>query len=240
MANNQFETPGALITFEGGDGSGKGTQSNLLLEYLESLGLPVKKSGYPMYETPTGEKVASYLRGELGLEVGADEAGKLYQNDRLANKGPIEEWLASGGIQILDRYVESNSGHQGGKIPDREGRVEYIKKNAQIEYGDNGLTMPDLTLLFTLDPELAQAYVATKMKRNYTDDTHDIHEADPEHLRNANESFLLLTELYPERVRHIDVTATSGLEMLPREDIHQAVIKAVRPLLQTKGFILEA
>ena len=238
MSQNTFET-GALITFEGGDGSGKGTQSKLLFEYLESLGLPVKLGGFPMYETPTGKKVGAYLRGELGNEVSADEAGVLYQDDRLANIDPISAWVQQGGIQLLDRYVESNSGHQGGKLPTREERIEYILKNAQKEYGDNNLPEPDLTLLFTLAPELAQEYVSRKMARTYTDQSHDIHEADPNHLRNANESFLLLKDLYPERVRHINVTAENGLEMLPRHDIQLAVIKAVRPLLQTKGYLLK-
>ena len=240
MIQKNIET-GALISFEGGDGSGKGTQSKLLFEYLESLDIPVRLGGFPMYDTPTGRKVADYLNGKLGLNVGPDEAGLLYQQDRLANIDPIINWLAQGGVQIEDRYVESNSGHQGGKLPTREERIEYILKNAQTEYGDNALPEPDLTLLFTLAPELAQAYVAKKMagSRTYTDKSHDIHEADPEHLRNANESFMLLTELYPDRVRHINTTAESGLEMLSRDDIHQEVIKAVRPLLQTKGYLLK-
>lgn len=229
---------GALITFEGGDGSGKGTQTALLYEYLLELGFPVRKSGYPMYHTPTGMKVADYLNGRMGNDVPADIAGKLYSDDRLANKGPIEDWVKAGGIKLLDRYVESNSGHQGGKLPTKEARIEYILKNAELEYGANGLMKPDLTLLFTLDPELAQAYVAKKMasSRTYTDKTHDIHEADPKHLQNANESFLLLTELYPERVRHIDITAENGQEMRTREDISQEIIRVVRPLLEVKGF----
>jgi len=241
MSQNNIEH-GALITFEGGDGSGKGTQSALLYEYLTSLGLPAKLGGFPMYDTPTGKKVANYLNGNLGLDVNSEDAGLLYQQDRLANIGPIEEWLNGGGIQILDRYVESNSGHQGGKIPTTEGRIAYIKQNAETEYGQNNLPEPDLTLLFTLAPELAQAYVAKKMagSRTYTDKSHDIHEADPEHLRNANESFMLLTELYPDRVRHINTTAESNLEMLPREKIQFAVIKAVRPLLEARGFELNA
>ncbi len=47
---------GALITFEGGDGSGKGTQTELLYQWLLSQGLPVRKGGFPMYKTPTVKK----------------------------------------------------------------------------------------------------------------------------------------------------------------------------------------
>jgi dTMP kinase len=189
-----------------------------------------------MYHTPTGQKVADYLNGKMGDYVDPETAGRLYQDDRLQNIEPIRKWVQQGGIYLLDRYVESNSGHQGGKLPTREARIEYIKANAAVEYGQNGLPEPDLTLLFTLAPDLAREYVARKMKRDYTDATHDIHENDPFHLRDANESFLLLTELYPERVHHVDITAESGLEMRSRETIHLDVIKAVRPLLLSKGF----
>lgn len=231
-----IEGRGALVTFEGGDGSGKGTQTQLLFEYLQSLELPVKKGGFPMYHTPTGQKVADYLNGKMGDYVDPETAGQLYQEDRLQNIGPIQEWVRRGGIYLLDRYVESNSGHQGGKLPTRDQRIEYILNNAAIEYGKNQLPEPDLTLLFTLAPDLAREYVARKMKRDYTESTHDIHENDPFHLRDANESFLLLTELYPERVHHVDITAENGLEMRTRESIHLDVAKAVRPLLQAKGF----
>ena len=231
--------PGALITFEGGDGSGKGTQTELTYQWLLRQGLPVKKGGFPMYKTPTGQEVARYLNGELGENVPAEVAGALYQDDRLANIGPIRDWLETGGIMLLDRYAESNSGHQGGKLPTKAERIEYILKNAEKEYVINGLPVPDLTLLFTLDPELAREYVARKSaasRADYTTRSHDIHEADAQHLAHANEAYALLPELYPHRFAHTPVTADSGLEMLPREVIQDAVQRAVRPLLQRKGF----
>lgn len=232
---------GALITFEGGDGSGKGTQTHLTYEWLYDQGLPVKKGGFPMYDTLTGQKVKAYLNGEMGLDVSTQEAGLLYQNDRLANIEPIKEWLDAGGIWVLDRYVESNSGHQGGKLPTEEERIAYILNNARTEYEQNELPVPDLTVLFTLAPELAQEYVARKTaasRANYTTLTHDIHEADKNHLANANESFSLLPKLYPHRFAHTPITSENGLEMLPRKDIQMAVQKAIRPLLLQKGFEL--
>ncbi len=238
MSELQFGE-GALITFEGGDGSGKGTQSELTYQWLLDQGVAVRKSGYPMYDTPTGKDVADYLNGKLGREVSAEDAGLLFQRDRQANMGPINDWVEAGGIMLLDRYVESNSGHQGGKLATKEERIAYILKNAETEYGANGLRVPDLTILFTLAPELAQEYVARKSaasRANYTSASHDIHEDDPTHLANANEAFMLLPELYPERFRHINTTAENGLEMLPKETIQLAVRKAIRPLLLEKGY----
>lgn len=234
---------GALITFEGGDGSGKGTQTELYYQYLLSQNLPVLKGGFPMYKTPTGQKVGRYLNGDYGEDLTAEEAGVLYQNDRVANIGPIQEWVNRGGIYLLDRYVESNSGHQGGKLRTKEDRIAYILKNAETEYGQNGLPEPDLTILFTLAPELAYKYVAMKTaasREAYTTLTHDIHENNKTHLSDANEAFMLLPELYPERVRHINTTAENKLEMLPKEKIQLAVRNAIRPLLISKGYELAA
>lgn len=230
---------GTLITIEGGDGTGKGTQTRHLFNYLSQQGLAVRRGGYPMYDTPTGKLISDYLNGKFGRDLSAEEAGELYQNDRIANMGAIQEWLDQGGIYLLDRYVESNSGHQGGKLPTKEERIAYILANAETEYGQNGLTVPDLTILFTLAPELAQAYVERKTaasRANYTTLTKDIHEDDPHHLANANEAFMLLPELYPDRVTHINTTAKSGVEMLGERRVHLAVRKAVRPLLLEKGF----
>jgi dTMP kinase len=178
-----------------------------------------------MYDTPTGKRVASYLNGEMGTSLSADEAGKLYQNDRLANKGQIIEWLKDGKIVLLDRYVESNSGHQGGKLPTREKRIEHIMHNAEVEYIRNDLPVPDVTLLFTLPPELAKEYVARKSadSRTYTTLTHDIHEADAEHLKNANEAFALLLELYPKRIKKISVTSNDVKEMRSKELIQSDI-----------------
>lgn len=240
--NERNFAEGALITFEGGDGSGKGTQTELTYQYLLSLDLPVRKGGFPMYSTPTGQKVGKYLNGEYGEEVSAEEAGVLYQQDRLANIGPIVEWINKGGIYLLDRYVESNSGHQGGKLRTKEARIEYILKNAKTEYQENGLPVPDLTILFTLSPELAYKYVAMKTASSraaYTTLTHDIHESNKTHLSDANEAFLLLPNLYPERIRHIHTTAENGSEMLPKEKIQLSVQKAIHPLLVAKGYSID-
>ncbi|MES2630775.1 MAG: hypothetical protein V4611_02370 [Patescibacteria group bacterium] len=234
---------GALITFEGGDGSGKGTQTELYYQYLLSLDLPVKKGGFPMYKTPTGEKIGKYLNGDYGEDLTAEEAGLLYQEDRVANIGPIQEWVEQGGIYLLDRYFDSNNGHQGGKLRTKEERIAYILKNTHTETVVNGLPVPDLTVLFTLAPELAYKYVAMKTaasREAYTTLTHDIHENNRHHLADANEAFLLLPELYPERFRHINTTAENGLEMLPKDKIQLAVQSAVRPLLLAKGYRLAA
>lgn len=228
---------GAIISFEGGDGSGKGTQSRLLYEYFQANEIPVKFESFPRYHTETGQKVAAYLNGELGLEVDAHEAGLLYSNDRLAAKDEMLDWLDQGGSWILDRYVDSNKGHQGGKLSTEIERLAFFEESDHIEFSVNGMPVPDKTILFALPPELAQTYVDQKMARKYTDKKRDIHEADPDHLRRANESFELFAQTYPERVVPINPVDETGMAMRSVEAIHADVVNAVRPLLVREGLI---
>jgi dTMP kinase len=225
---------GAIISFEGGDGSGKGTQSRLLYEYLLEKDVPTRFESFPRYESPTGKKVAAYLNGDLGDIVDPRIASELYSEDRLAFKDEITDWLDEGGSWVFDRYVDSNKGHQGGKIASTKDRITYFEESDRIEFEENGMPKPDKTVLFRLPPSLAQVYVDQKMARRYTDKKRDLHEADPNHLKNANESFALFADVNPDRVLSIDPVDASELAMRPVEDIHKDVIRALSPLLQTK------
>lgn len=222
---------GAIISFEGGDGSGKGTQSRMLFEYMQDQRIPVRFESFPRYHTPTGKKVAAYLNGELGDTVDARVASELFSNDRLAAKEEMLDWVEQGGSWVLDRYVDSNKGHQGGKLTTHTERANFFDESDYLEFTVNGLPVPDKTVLLTVPPALAQAYVDQKMARHYTDKKRDIHEADPHHLQNANDSFHLFATLNPERVIELNPVAANGLEMLPREVIHGKIVTALRPLL---------
>jgi dTMP kinase len=56
-----------ILVIEGTDGSGKETQSKLLFDYLNSIGIKVKKYSFPVYSSSTGKIVGGpYLgKGEI-------------------------------------------------------------------------------------------------------------------------------------------------------------------------------
>ena len=57
---------GRLIIIEGGDGSGKATQTALLKERLLKEGYKVKSVSFPNYDSPAAMPVKMYLAGDFG------------------------------------------------------------------------------------------------------------------------------------------------------------------------------
>ena len=139
---------GKLIVVEGTDCSGKETQVKKAVAKFKEMGVNVYNYSFPMYDTPTGRIVGGPYLGksyigpcwflEGAVNVDALAASAYYAADRRYNIGIINKHLENGDIVILDRYVESNMAHQGGKLKTREERekmpFEYaaiLKKNRE-------------------------------------------------------------------------------------------------------------
>ena len=56
-----------IIAIEGGDQAGKKTQSQLLVNKLNSTKLKTKLFSFPDYTTPIGKEILSYLEGKVKL-----------------------------------------------------------------------------------------------------------------------------------------------------------------------------
>lgn len=128
---------GKLIVVEGTDCSGKETQVKRAVARFKEMGLNIYNYSFPMYDTPTGRIVGGPYLGksyicegwfpEGATNVDALAASAYYAADRRYNIGIINKHLENGDIVILDRYVESNMAHQGGKLKTPEERTKCIK-----------------------------------------------------------------------------------------------------------------
>ena len=149
-------TSGKLITFEGGEGAGKTTQAKMLAEALEGAGIETL-----MTREPGGTFGAEAIR-DLVLEGTSDRwsgmtelllmyAARLDHVEKL-----IKPALERGVWVISDRFSDSSMAYQGYA---RELGPEKVK--ALHEAVMDGFE-PDLTILFDIDPILAQKRVETR------------------------------------------------------------------------------
>jgi len=182
-----------LIVIEGSDGSGKATQSRLLLRRLRARGVPATRIAFPGYARSFfGKMVAAYLRGEYGPAVDPRLAAVLYAGDRFEAAERIRQWLAAGRIVVCDRYVDSNKAHQAARMPTAQ-RREFLRWVDRLEYGILGLPRPDFTVFLHVPVDAAHELIGRKRPRAYLKGRkRDAHEADPGHLNAAQAVFLKL------------------------------------------------
>jgi len=225
---------GKIILIEGTDKSGKETQSRLLFNRLVYEGIPVEKMSFPRYHTPTGRIVGQcYLgkenlgRGDTGWFNNANKvdpyiASLYYAADRVAARDEIKKTLLFGKNLILDRYVESNMAHQGGKLIHSRKKEDLIDFIQTLEYKLLKLPSPDLTIFLHMPHEVG-IELGKGMKEKP-----DGHEASLDHLQNAEETYLYLAERFAWETIEC---APNGFPPLSPKEIHEKVYKYIKRIL---------
>ena len=197
---------GKLIVIEGTDCSGKETQAKLLLKRLNDDGIKIEERAFPMYDTPTGKIVGGALLGKphIGESVFGSNVSRLnpkvaalyYAADRLYNIDEIKELLNNGINVILDRYVESNMGHQAGKLKSKDDKIKMMDWLEELEYKLLELPRPDLVIF------LFMPYQYTIELRNKRGEVADEVEKDIDYLRNAEQTYSLMAERFNYDIVH--------------------------------------
>ena len=102
---------GKLIVFEGIEGAGAETQTNLLINFLKNNKKSLQKLEYPDYQGPIGRLIHQFLhkRYDFSPEI----QFLLYFSDFVKDKEKINQWLKEGKIIICDRYFSSALAYQG-------------------------------------------------------------------------------------------------------------------------------
>jgi dTMP kinase len=221
---------GKFIVIDGTDGSGKGTQTELLVNALKEKGLDVITMDFPQYGKPSCYFVEKYLRGEYGTadDVGAKKASLFYALDRLDSAKQINDYLNEGKIIISNRYVSASMGHQAGKIQNTEERDKFLDWLNELEFEICGIPKPDEIIFLYMPPEIGQKLVDQKSAREYIDGKkRDIHEADLNHLKNASDAYKYVANKFNWKT----IVCTDGDQILSREEIHADILKVVQDML---------
>ena len=219
---------GKLIVFEGTDGSGKATQSKLLLERLQREGFDCRALTFPRYRKPSAAPLEEYLHGAYGSHpeaVNAYAASTFFAVDRYASyQQDWGKYYESGGILVADRYTTSNAVHQASKLPEGE-RQAFLKWLFDFEY--RLLQLPEPTLVFYLDVPTEITEKMMRCREAQTNTTADIHEQDDGYLRACRRAAQKTAE---ECAWHCIDCSQNG-EMRNAGDIHEEIYRCVRELL---------
>lgn len=229
---------GIFVTLEGGDGSGKATQSKLLVDRLQKVfgDHNVLHISFPQHGEPSSYYADQFLNGAYGTisDVHPDLASLPYALDRYAASHKIREHLAHPqSVVVSDRYVGSNLAHNGSKFQDNKERREYYERQMQTEYDILGIPVPDINIILLVSTEKAQSNVDKKAVRGYTSRTRDIHEEDATHLDRTKIAYHELVVLYPDRFTSIDCMDANG-NMRSIKDIHNEIVTIFEKLTNQK------
>lgn len=186
---------GLFLTFEGGDGSGKSTQSALLTEWLDAQGRTVVHSREPG-GTELGLELREIILHRRGYIAPRAEA-LIYAADRAHNIATVvRPALERGDIVIQDRYLDSSVAYQGA------GRVLEPSEVRELSLWATEHLLPDLTILLDLDIETGRARLDDARTRY---DRLEAEAADFHH--RVREAYLALAADEPERFLVLDATA---------------------------------
>jgi len=217
---------GKFIVIEGTDGSGKGTQVKLLADKLSETQTRFEITDFPQYGNPSAFFVEKYLRGEYGTieEVGPYKASFFYALDRFDKSAEMKKWLNEGINIVSNRYVTSSMGHQTAKLDSIEEQDAFLNWLDNMEYEELGIPRPDLVVFLYVPPDVGQKLVAQKAEREYTQGkSHDIHEADLNHLTKASEAYKYIAKKFG----WLQIDCVRDGELMSPEEIHKLVFEAV-------------
>lgn len=183
---------GLFITFEGGDGTGKSTHANRVVEYLRELGHEVLHTREPG-GTDVGQQIRNIVLHYDG-DIDPRAEALLFAADRAHHIATVvRPALAAGKTVIQDRYIDSSVAYQGSG---RDLGADEVRELSL--WGTRGL-LPDLVVLLDLDPDIAQ-----QRMRTVRDGLDRLEREASDYHRRVREQFLRQAGADPERYAVVD------------------------------------
>lgn len=200
---------GVFVCFEGGEGSGKSTQSRRLSEWLQAQGYDALLTFEPG-DTMVGRELRRIvLSPETGALSDRTEA-LLYAADKAEHVDTVvSPALSRGSVVITDRYVDSTLAYQGAGRPLPVAEVERVARWATHDL------RPHLTVVLDLAPD--QGLGRFEGRDRIEGESLEFHE-------RVRAAFTRMAGTDPEHYLVLDARA-------PVDEIAEQVRARVRPLL---------
>ena len=204
---------GLFFTFEGGEGTGKSTQSKLLYDYL------------------INKNINSILTREPGGCIESEEIRNLLINGEINKWDPITETLLHNAarrehikkvikpalfenkIVICDRFLDSTMAYQGVGQGVNENFINILSKNI------NENIVPNMTFIFDVDIDISLKRVKNRDKENIN----RYEKFDASFHNNIRKYF---RSLINTKKRYVLIDASKNIE-----EIHLKIINCINPLI---------
>jgi len=227
--NNLKKRKGKLIVIDGGNGSGKTTQTQLLITYFKNLKIPVKLFDFPQYYSSFhGKTIAKFLRGEFGTldQVSPYLASLAFAVDRASVKREMNDLLVKGSYIVTNRYATSNLAHQAAKFTDRSKQKEFISWIYDLEYKVHKIPKENIVIYLYVPVNFGKKLTAKKGERAYLKgQSEDIEEKDHNYRVATEKMYLKLTKQYKHWYK-IDCVENNTL--LSPNMIHQRIVSTLQ------------
>ena len=149
-----------FITFEGTEGVGKTTQTELLQEYLQSKKIKTLVTREPG-GTKTGERIREILLDKKSTNLDSHAELLLMLAARAHHLDEVIYPALQKNIWVLcDRFTDASYAYQGG------GRGVPLSEILKLESVVQGNFQPDLTILLTCDIKTGMQRVARRGKKD--------------------------------------------------------------------------
>jgi len=184
---------GLLITFEGVEGSGKTTQMARLERWLRGKGRRVSCT-----REPDGTRLGTAVRRLFELEPEPLVEVFLFLAARRQHvAAKIRPWLERGRLVLSDRYADATVAYQG------YGRGVDPDLIRELNVRATGGVLPDLTLLFDLDPAEGFRRMGRRRRDAFEREALAFH-------RRVRQGYLEILRAEPKRVRLIRAAEPPG------------------------------
>lgn len=138
---------GAFVCFEGGEGSGKSTQSRRLTDWLTAQGYAVVLTFEPG-DTEVGRRLRDIVLSPQTGSLADRTETLLYAADKAEHvETVVRPALERGEVVVTDRYVDSTIAYQGAGRDLDAAEVEQVARWATHDL------RPHLTVVLDLEPE---------------------------------------------------------------------------------------
>lgn len=226
----------AFIAIEGLDGSGKSTQIDRLITYLNDHAIQTRFVHFPRTgEGMFGHVIAKFLRGEFGdaASVHPQLVSVLFAEDRKEFSTVLRDWLTHDYVVLVDRYVLSNIAFQCAKLKEEQEKTYLREWINELEYTYNQIPKPDFSIYLDVPFEFVMRSLEERRKkkdRAYLHDKDDIHENDYTLQRAVKAEYDTLCRL-DNTIHRIACTEAGVMRSI--ESIHQEIITLIKPRIST-------